>query len=367
MNKPAIESTRLVSVDVLRGFDMLMIIFADRFFWSLREGTQTPVTEFFATQFSHPEWFGFHFYDIIMPLFLFVVGVVIPFSMDTRIREIDHKSKLYPHLIRRFVILFILGWIVQGNLLQLDIKTFQIFSNTLQAIAVGYLFSCIAYIHLSKNGRYILFVASLVAYALILEISNVPGIGNSELLPDKNIALFIDHYVFGHFDDGTQYTWLLTGFGFLATTLSGVFAGELLRSSLQRKTIAMYLGLIGIAGIIFALVLDIWHPIVKKLWTSSFVLLSSGACFLLLAFFYYIVDVKGYKKWAFPLKVIGVNAITAYVASHVIDFSLIAKQVLFGFEKFTGVYYNAFAVLGGFGILYLILWYMNKNKTFVKI
>lgn len=361
------HSSRLISVDVLRGFDMLMIIFADRFFWSLNEGSQTPVTSFFATQFSHPGWFGSHFYDIIMPLFLFVVGVVIPFSMDTRIRKIDRKSKLYPHLIRRFIILFILGWFVQGNLLQLDIETFQIFSNTLQAIAVGYLFSCIAYIHLSKKGRYVLFALCLVVYALILEISNVPGIGNSELMPDNNIALYIDHYVFGRFDDGTQYTWLLTGLGFTATTLSGVFAGEILRTSLPRKKIALYLGLIGFVGIILALVLDMWHPIVKKLWTSSFVLLSSGVSFLLLTLFYWIIDVKGYKKWALPLKVIGVNAITAYVASHLFDFSLIAKQLLFGFEKFIGVYYNAFAVLGGFGIIYLILWYMHKNKTFVKI
>ncbi|MEN8124976.1 MAG: DUF5009 domain-containing protein [Bacteroidota bacterium] len=367
MNKTITYNNRLMSVDVLRGFDMLMIIFADRFFSMLHEGSQTNLTGFLATQFTHPEWFGFHFYDIIMPLFLFVVGVVIPFSMNKRISETGNKLKLYPHLIRRFIILFILGWIVQGNLLHLNVEKFQVFSNTLQAIAVGYLFSCLAYIHLTKKVRYMLFALCLVVYAVLLEVVNVPGVGNSELVPDKNIALYIDHYIFGRFDDGYQYTWLLTGFGFIATTLSGVFAGELLRSNLPREKIAIYLSVIGILGVIIGLLLDGWHPIVKKIWSSSFVLLTSGICFLLLAQIYWIVDIKGYKKWAYPLRIIGLNAITAYVASHIIDFSEIAKQLLFGFEQFLKAYYNAFAILGGFGILYLVLWYMHKNKTYIKI
>ncbi|MDO5968983.1 DUF5009 domain-containing protein [Flavivirga aquimarina] len=367
MNKVAIKNNRLLSIDVLRGFDMLMIIFADRFFAHLHEGAQTDFTNTLATQFSHPEWFGFHFYDIVMPLFLFVVGVVIPFSMEKRVKEIDKKIKLYPHLIRRFVILFVLGWIVQGNLLHLDINEFQIFSNTLQAIAVGYFFSCVAYIHLSKNARYMLFAVCLIIYILLLEFADIPGIGNSELLPDKNIAIYVDRLIFGDFDDGYQYTWLLSGLGFIATTLSGLFAGEMLRSKLSREKVARNILLIGNGAIFLGLILNIWHPIVKKLWNSSFVLFSSGICFLLLALFYWIIDVKGYTKWVKPLKIIGINAITAYVISHVIDFPELAKQVLFGFEQYLGVYYNAFATIGGFGIIYLLLWYMNKNKTYIKI
>ncbi|MGC1630691.1 MAG: DUF5009 domain-containing protein, partial [Gelidibacter sp.] len=135
MNQTSTQTgNRLMSIDALRGFDMLMIIFADRFFKYLHEASQTELSGFFATQFDHPEWFGFHFYDIIMPLFLFLVGVVIPFSMERRVKEMDKKIKLYPHLIKRFIILFVLGWIVQGNLLHLDTYKFQIFSNTLQAI-----------------------------------------------------------------------------------------------------------------------------------------------------------------------------------------------------------------------------------------
>ena len=152
-------SDRIMSVDALRGFDMLMIIIAARFFRGLNRGADIPLTQFLAEQFSHPEWFGFHFYDIIMPLFLFVVGAVIPFSITKRLDSDPSKSRLYGHLIRRVIILFILGWIVQGRLLNLDINKFQVYSNTLQAIAVGYFIASVAYLHLSKNGRYLLFAA----------------------------------------------------------------------------------------------------------------------------------------------------------------------------------------------------------------
>lgn len=366
MNK-TIQNSRLMSVDVLRGFDLLMIMIADRFFINLDAGAKTNFTSALATQFEHPEWLGSHFYDFIMPLFLFVVGVVIPFSLGKRSTEAGANSKLYPHLIKRFVILFILGWIVQGNLLFLDSTKFQIFSNTLQAIAVGYIFSCIAYIHLSKKGRYIMFASCLIVYTILLALPSVPGLGNFELLPNKNLPIYIDQQVFGRFYDQTQYSWLLTGLGFTATTLSGLFAGELLLSAAPRQKIAMYLALIGVAGIVLGLILGIWHPIIKKIWTSSFVLLSSGISFVLLALFYWIVDIKGYQKWTFPFRVIGLNAIAAYVASHIFNFSLIAKQILYGFEQFTGAYYDAFCDLAGFGILYLILWYMHKNKTYIKV
>ncbi|APU11175.1 hypothetical protein A5M85_13070 [Cellulophaga lytica] len=361
------QNERLLSIDALRGFDMLMIIFADSFFANLHQASQTNVLGFLATQFEHPEWLGFHFYDIIMPLFLFLVGVVIPFSLQRRTNEIDNKLKLYPHIIKRFIILFILGWVVQGNLLYLDINEFKIFSNTLQAIAVGYLFACIFYIHLSKINRYIAFATCLIIYILLLELAPVPGIGISELLPGKNIAIYIDRLVFGRFDDGYQYTWLLSGLGFTATTLSGLFTGEILKSNLSPKKTALHIFLLGLAFITIGLFLNIFHFSIKKLWNSTFVLLSSGICMLLFNIFYLVIDVKGYVKWSLPLKIIGVNAITAYVLSHVINFSDLSKDIFFGFEQYFGAYYNAFLTFSGFCIIYLLLWYMNKNKTYIKI
>src|SRR5690625_2473852 len=219
------KSERIMSIDVLRGFDMLLIIVADRFFRNLHKAADTNVTGFLSTQFSHPKWFGFHFYDIIMPLFLFVVGAVIPFSMGKRIQTSAQIRDIYPHLLRRFVLLFILGWIVQGNLLDLDIDRFRIFSNTLQAIAVGYIFSVFAFIYLSKKARYWLFAGCLVVYALLLTVPYVPGEGRSVLLPDKNFPSYVDRLIMGRCDDGTQYSRSLTGCGFPANTVAELLGG----------------------------------------------------------------------------------------------------------------------------------------------
>ncbi|WP_186755909.1 acyltransferase family protein [Echinicola salinicaeni] len=367
MNDRLQPTDRIQSIDALRGFDMLIIIFADRFFSTLNRGVGSPFSESLAQQFEHPEWFGSSFYDIVMPLFLFVVGAVIPFSLSKRFQENNSRTAIYKKLIKRFIILFVLGWVVQGNLLELDLDRFHIFSNTLQAIAVGYILSSLAYVYLQKKARYLLFLGCLVIYALLLTLPMVPGVGRSALLPDSSYALYFDHLILGRFDDGTQYTWLLSGFGFTATTLSGLFAGELIKSNLSRNKIATTLMLVGIGFLAAGIIWGRWHPIVKKLWTSSFVLASSGVCYLLLALFYWIMDIKGKVKWAFPLKVIGMNAITAYVLSHIITFPKVADFVLFGLEQYTGVYYGVVTTIGGFGILYGLLWYMYSNKTFVKV
>lgn len=358
---------RIVSIDALRGFDMLFIIFLDHFFNALNVGIGSPFIKVLASQFDHPEWYGSTVYDIVMPLFLFIVGAAIPFALSKRKLEGASMSAIYAKLIKRFVVLFIFGWIVQGNLLELKTGTFAIFSNTLQAIAVGYLFSSIAYIHFNRKVRLVIFAASLIIYTLLLVIPEVPGVGRGVLLPESSFAWYIDQIVFGEFQDGTQYTWLLSGFGFVATTLSGVFAGELIKSDLPRPKVALYLLGIGIAALVAGIVLGIWHPIIKKLWTSSFVLASSGVCFLLLALFYWIIDVKGKTRWALPLKVIGMNAIVAYMLSHVFNFHRIAEMVLFGVKQYVHDFYYLVLTLGGFGILYLILWYLYRNKTFLKI
>ena len=212
-----------------------------------------------------------------------------------------------------------------------------------------------------------LFGGLLVIYALVLSVPHVPGVGTSVIQPDKNFPIYFDRLVLGQFDDGNQYSWILTGLGFTATVLSGIFASEIIRSGMSKNKITIYLLVIGAAGIALGLIWGIWHPIVKKLWTSSFVLFLSGMCYILMAAFYWVIDVKGYKKWAFPLKVIGMNAIFAYTITHVLRFADVAKPFLYGTEQYFGAYYPTVLVVGGFGILYLILWYMYKKKTFIKV
>lgn len=346
---------------------MVFIIFADKCVWSLDSAMKTPTTGFLATQFRHAEWFGSTVYDIVMPLFLFVVGAVIPYSLSEKVQKQTSKFKIHLKLVRRVIILFILGWIVQGNLLSWDLENFHVFSNTLQAIAVGYFFTSLAFLYLDKKWRYALFVFCLVAYVLMLTIPMVPGVGGSVLLPDKNFGIYFDRLVLGKYHDGTQYVWLLSSLGFIATTLTGLFASELIKSNKSRSKVAMYSLLLGIALLVVGLIWAYWHPIVKRLWNSTFVLFSSGICFILMALFYWVIDIKGYKSWIFPFKIIGMNAISAYVLSLVFDFSQFANSLLYGLEQYVGEYYQLLINTAGFGLLYLLLWYMYKNKTFIKV
>ena len=361
------SQNRIRSIDILRGFDMLMIVLADQFFSKLNKGVGSDFTSALARQFTHPDWLGFRFYDIIMPLFLFVVGAVIPFSISKYTQKVVNKNPLFLKLTRRFFILFVLGWIVQGNLLDFDLSTFKIFSNTLQAIAVGYVFTAIAYVYLKPTQRYLLFAACLFVYVLLLTLPIIPGIGRSTLTPDANFALYVDQLIFGSFDDGKQYTWFLSGLGFTATTLSGLFAGELIKNQKDKIKVLKSLLIYGAVALSIGLLGNSFHPIVKKIWSSTFVLVSSGICYFLIAAFYWIIDIKQKFKWAFFLKVIGMNAITAYVITHVLPFPKIAGFILYGLAPYTGKYYELVTVIGGFAILYLLLWYMYKNKTFVKV
>ena len=361
------SQNRIRSIDILRGFNMLMIVLADQFFSKLNKGVGSDFTASLARQFTHPDWLGFRFYDIIMPLFLFVVGAVIPFSISKYKQNVINKTPLFLKLTRRFFILFVLGWIVQGNLLDFDLSTFKIFSNTLQAIAVGYVFSAIAYVYLKPAQRHLLFATCLFVYALLLTLPIIPGIGRSSLTPDANFALYVDQLIFGSFDDGKQYTWFLSGLGFTATTLSGLFAGEIIKNQKDKIKVLKFLLIYGTVALFMGLLGNTFHPIVKKIWSSTFVLVSSGICYFLMAAFYWIIDIKQKFKWAFFLKVIGMNAITAYVITHVFPFPKIAGFILYGLAPYIGKFYDWVTVIGGFGILYLLLWYMYKNKTFIKV
>jgi predicted acyltransferase len=125
--------------------------------------------------------------------------------------------------------------------------------------------------------------------------------------------------------------------------------------------------LTGLALIITGQLLSIWFPIIKPIWNPTFVLFSSGLSFLLMAGFYYIIDVKGYQRWAFWLKVIGMNSIAVYMGVHFIDFTQISHKLFFGLEQFMGDYYLSFRSVGRLAITYGILYYMYKKGTFIKI
>jgi len=360
---------RVLSIDALRGFDMFFIIGGERIFASLHDVFNSPQTEWIRTQLTHVKWEGFRFEDLIMPLFMFIVGVVMPYSFNKRRLEGHGKAQLYLHIVKRVVILFVLGMIAQGNLLEYDLSKLHIYSNTLQAIAAGYIIAAIIMLNMGLRWQIATTGILLVLFWALMMLVPFPGRGVDVLTPDANLAIYIDRIIFGSFIDGTDppYTWLLSGMTFACTVMLGVMAGHLLRSDKVGIRKVLWLLAIGGGCIVAGLLWSLFFPIIKHLWTSSFVLFSGGLCFMLLALFYLVIDVLGFRKWAFGFVVIGMNAIAVYMAVHLVNFRNIGGVFVEGLEKHAGNWYPFIYALSGFAVVWLILWWMYRKKTFVKI
>lgn len=368
-------SGRIVSIDALRGFDMFWIIGGHGLLLAVLGLFYTEIPQSVTYQISHPEWIGFSAWDMIMPLFLFIVGSVMPFSLGKRLKRGDSKAQLYRKIAVRTVVLFVLGMAAQGHLLDFDLSTnpdtglarLSIFSNTLQAIAVGYLVAAVLLLSVSLFWQILLTALLLVGYWALLVLIPFAGHEAGVLEPQANLALYLDRAVFGRFEDGTTYTWILSGLGFAATVMLGVFSGELLRSKQRPWIKVLYLVLIGGGCLGLGGAGNLRLPIIKHIWSSSMVLWAGGWSFLLLALFYAVIDVIGLKRWAFPFVVIGSNAIAVYMATHLIDFRHVSDPIVGGLARHLGPHGDLLRAAAAFAVIWLILLYMYRKRTFVRI
>ncbi len=359
-------SERLVCVDALRGFDMLWIIGGAEVLVSLCKASGIGFLSNMEVNFDH-SWGQFHFYDLIMPLFLFIVGVVMPVSFRNRLKKGTTRKELYRHIIKRVVVLYILGLIASGHLLTFDTSKMHLWTDTLHAIAAGYLVSSILILEASRKWQISITAGLLILYWLVMALIPVPGHGAGIFEPDVNLALYVDNAVLGHWQEGAGWTYILTNMTFVCSVMLGVFAGQLLLSEMKPMKKAGFLALIGICCIIAGKVWGIWFPIIHHLWTSSLVLFAGGISFLLLALFYLIIDILGYKKWAYFFKVIGMNAIAVYVATHLFDFREIGNVFVGGLLKHPGPRADFVEASAALAVIWLILYYMYRNKIFIKI
>ncbi len=358
---------RLMSLDALRGFDMFWIIGGEWMFLGLAKGSGCQWLQALTVQFHHVEWEGFRFIDLVMPLFLFIVGTAMPFSMAKRQLRGDSKGKLYRHVTVRVAVLFVLGMVAQGRLLEFDLARLHIYSNTLQAIAVGYLIAEVIMLNLNVRRQMAATGGLLVLFWAMMKWVPVPGHGAGVLTADGNLAIYIDEMVLGRFRDGTNYTWILSGLTFGATTMLGALAGQLLRSDRGRATKVLVLLGTGMSSLAAGWIWGQFSPIVKHVWTSSFVLYSGGICLLLLGVFYLVIDVWGWRRWAFGFVVIGTNAIAVYMVTQLFDFRTAADILIGGLSKWTGQWQDLVRAGVGFGIIWSILWWMYRKRSFVKI
>jgi predicted acyltransferase len=358
---------RLASIDALRGFDMFWIIGGSAILGAFHEIFNNSITAFLSAQLEHAEWVGFNFIDIIMPLFLFIVGAAMPFSIAKRLAKGDSKKQIYSHAAKRTIILFVLGMIAQGHLLAYDLSKLHIYSNTLQTIAVGYMISTVLILEFRVLTQVIAVVFFLLLFWALMVLVPVPGCGAGVLTPEGNLAIYLDKLILGRFQDQTIYAWILETPVFAATVMLGVFAGQWLRSNIAGCIKFAGLVVAGVVTLALAQLWSYWFPIIKHLWTSSFVLFSGGLCYLLLAFFYLVIDVWGIRKWAFGFIVIGTNAIAVYMATELFDFRKIGNIFVGALADRLGNWNGLVQNTVAFAIVWLILLYMYRKRTFIKI
>lgn len=373
------SSERLLSIDALRGFDMFWIVGGDTLVQALAHWGNWSVKDRIDDQLEHVEWAGFHFYDLIFPLFLFLVGVVLPFSLGKLQERGEPRWRIYARIARRTLLLFALG-LLYNHFLQLafykpplgfDFSTVRI-AGVLQRIAICYGVAALIVLHTRVRGQAIVTAVLLLGYWALLAFVAAPGGAAGDYSRYGNLAGYVDaHYLPGkivkeYYGYGDNEG-LLSTIPAVATALLGALAGQWLRSG--RPGVQKVLGLAAAGGVCLLLgwAWGFGFPIVKNLWTSSFVLFAGGWSLLLLAFFYGVIDVLRFRAWAFFFVVIGANAITIYLLPHVIDFQKISHFFLGGVVKHVGTFGPVVAALGVLAAEWLVLLYLYRKRLFLRV
>jgi predicted acyltransferase len=323
----------------LRGFSIFWILGGDGAAWALKDMTAhapAPIRAFgqFAhDQLNHVQWEGLRFYDFVFPLFIFTTGVAIVLSLP-RLVEREGRATAHLRVLRRFILLFVLGLIYYDGFSHPwpDIRLLGV----LQRIALCYLFASLLFLHLNLRGLLASLAGLLVGYWALMTFVPVPGIGAGSYAPDANLADWIDlHYLPGQLWDHTRDPeGMLSTLPAIGTCLMGVLAGMLLvntRIEPQRKSLTL-IGL-GIASVVAGHLWGLQFPLIKNVWTSSFVLVTGGYSLLLLGVMYQLIDVWRWKAWSVIFVWIGANAITLYMLHNIIDFDEFAKRFVGGDVK----------------------------------
>ncbi len=343
---PAQATQRLMSVDALRGFDMFWIIGAESLFAALNQMSKSKPTQFLANQLEHVEWEGVHFYDLIFPLFVFIMGVSVVFSLS-KIIEREGRVAAMKRVVRRGVLLFALGLFYYGGL-STPVENMRVM-GVLNRIALCYLFGGLIFCNFKPRGMAGICVGLLLGYWALMALVPFPDVrpkpgGDTVITKDHfttvaqlnmdstnmlrgsyiqgvNLANYLDQkYLPGRKHDGTyDPEGLLSTLPAVATCLLGIFAGLLLKScDVCQTRKVVYLLSFGAGGVLLGFLWGTQFPVIKKIWTSSYVLVAGGYSAMLLGLFYWIVDVLKYQKWCQPFVWIGMNSITVYLTANIL-------------------------------------------------
>lgn len=308
MENPSGSLSRLLSLDAMRGFTIAAMIVVNF------PGNEAYV---FPT-LRHTRWNGLTFTDLIAPTFLFIVGVSIALAYHKRRISAAPKTDLYKKIVIRSVKIFAVGMFL-NMLPSFDFSDLR-YTGTLHRIAIVFLVCAILYLHTNWKQQALIGIAILILYWMALTLIPVPGLGKVMLEPGLNIAAWVDQqYLPGKMWQGNwDPEGILSTFPSIATTITGMLAGRLMLAPVtpnEKSNILMTAGFVAAClGYFWGLV----FPVNENLWTSSFVMVTSGFASLLLGASYFIIDLRGYTKGIAPGVIFGANAITAYVLADIL-------------------------------------------------
>jgi len=343
--EPAPQTGRVMSIDALRGFDMFWILGADSLVYALNRMSHSVPTQFLATQLEHAEWEGFHFYDLIFPLFVFLAGVSMVYSLS-RLLEQGGRAEALKRVFRRSILLFIIALIYSGGFSNSwpDIRLMGV----LNRIALCYFFAGVIFCLVPPRGIIPFAAGLLLGYWAFLarvpfpDVRPVPGgtqvitkeagftnvaqlnLASTQMLRGSYIqGVNLTDYLDQRFLPGRKYDGTYDPEGILSTMpavvtcLLGILAGRLLRNHpLDDRQKVIYLLSAGAASVILGFIWGLEFPVIKKIWTSSYVLVAGGFSCLLLGIFYWVIDVLKYRAWCQPFVWIGMNSITVYLVNN---------------------------------------------------
>ncbi len=393
---PSLPQQRVASVDVYRGFVMLLmmaeVLSLSRVAAALPDSTFWQILSFNQ---GHVPWVWLGLHDMIQPSFTFLVGVVLPFSIAGRRNRGATSGSIIQHTIKRSLILIFLGIFLRS--IDAD-QTYFTFEDTLTQIGLGYTFLVLLGFS-SKRVQVIALIIILVGYWLAFALYPLPGsnfdYASAGVPPNwehnlhgfaahwnknTNLAWAFDRWFLNLFPRESPFLFNEGGYATLSfiptlgTMILGLFAGNALNSPKSQQEKINFFIIIGLGLLAFGILLHITgiNPVVKRIWTPAWTIFSGGICFLMLAFFYGIIDMAGKKKWSFFLKIIGVNSIAAYVIADGGLRSFIHRSLYIhlgqNYDKIFGSAYSTL-ISGALTLLFiwLILYWMYKKKIFIKI
>jgi predicted acyltransferase len=356
---------RLVSLDAFRGATMALMVLVN----NPGDGRHT------YWPLEHADWNGWTPTDVVFPSFMWIVGVAMTLSFAKRLAAGASRGLLFTQAFRRAVIIYVFGLLVYVYP-GLSFST-QRLMGVLQRIAICYLIAAAIYLTTSLRGQIIWIISLLAAYWLMMTLIPVPGYGAGHLDVDGNLAHYIDRIVLGAHNYRHTKTWdpegIISTIPAIATVLFGIMAGHLLRLQRSLAERTKWLLLIGALLIASGLICNIWLPINKKLWTDSFALFMAGLDSVIFGIFLWLVDGLGFKRAVKPLVIMGMNAITVYLASEFLDEALTAthahKWLFDTFFSWPASPFNASLLyaIAYVLVMYLLAWFMYRRKWFLRV